>query len=147
MPNSIFERLVAGIASQDEAAIAACFTEEAHFRALTPPGLRERTGASETAALIAAWFGDSTELDLLDMRADVVGDRSHISFRLAGVEEGESYIVEQHLYCKVKDGKIERADLLCSGFRPRQPQHHTSVGRGSPGATDRPERRDGGSAR
>jgi ketosteroid isomerase-like protein len=120
VPNSISERLVAGIASQDSAAIAACFTEEAQFRALTPPGLRERTGAAETAALIAAWFGDSTELDLVDVRADEVGDRSHIAYRFAGVEEGEPYLVEQHLYCTVSDGKIERADLLCSGFRPRR---------------------------
>lgn len=26
---------------------------------------------------------------------------------------------EQHLYCALSDCKIERADLLCSGFRPR----------------------------
>ena len=122
MRNSISERLVAGIASQDEAAIAACFADEAHFRALIPPGLRERTGASETAALIASWFGDSTELDLVDTRADEVGDRIHISYRFSGVEEGEPYIVEQHLFCTVHEGKIERADLLCSGFLPRQPQ-------------------------
>ncbi len=121
MPNVLSEQLVDGIASQDEAAISACFTEEAHFRALIPPGLRERIGASETAALIATWFEDSTELDLLELRADEVGDRSHISYRFAGVEEGEPYVVEQHLYCTVTNGKIERADLLCSGFRPRRP--------------------------
>jgi hypothetical protein len=120
VPESISQRLVAGIAAQDEAAIAACFADEAQFRALIPPGLRERTGAAEAAALIAAWFGDSTELDLLETRADDVGDRFHISYRFAGVEEGEPYVVEQQIYCTIGDGKIERADLLCSGFRPRQ---------------------------
>jgi hypothetical protein len=69
---------------------------------LIPPGLRERTGAPETAALIAGWFGDSTELDLLDVRADEIGDRSHIAYRFAGVEDGEPYVVEQHLYCVVR---------------------------------------------
>jgi hypothetical protein len=117
--NSISERLVAGIASHDEAAIAFCFAEEAQFRALIPPGLRERRGAAETAALIAAWFGDSTELDLLDTGAGEVGDRVHIWYRFVGGEEGEPYVVEQHLYCTASEGKIERADLLCSGFRPR----------------------------
>ena len=119
MPKAISEQLVAGIASQDSAAIAACFTDDAQFCALTPFGLRERTGASEVGALIARWFGDSTELELVDMRSDEVADRSHISYRFAGVEEGERYMVEQNLYCTVRDGKIERADLLCSGFRPR----------------------------
>ncbi|MGH2933641.1 MAG: nuclear transport factor 2 family protein [Gaiellaceae bacterium] len=122
MRESVAQLLVAGITARDEAAIAACFADQAQFRALIPPGLRERTGASETAALIAAWFGDSTELDLLQTGADQVGDRFHISYRFAGVEEGEPYVVEQHLYCIVSDGRIERADLLCSGFRPRQPE-------------------------
>ena len=81
--DTLSERLVAGIAGQDEAAIAACFAHDAQFRALIPPGLRERTGALETAALIAAWFGDSTALDLLETRADTVGDRVHISYRFA----------------------------------------------------------------
>lgn len=116
---SLSERLVEGIAGRDEAAIAACFTDAAQFRALVPPGLRERTGASEIAALITAWFMDSTEFDLVDMRADEVGDRVHISYRFAGVEEGEPYTIEQHLFCTFTNEKIEQADLLCSGFLPR----------------------------
>ena len=64
MPTELAEQLVAGIAAQDEAAIAACFAEDARFRALSPPGLRERSGAAEVGALIAMWYGDSTVLDL-----------------------------------------------------------------------------------
>jgi hypothetical protein len=115
--SALCDRLVAGIVAQDEAAIADGFAREARFRALIPPGLRERTGAVEAGALIAAWFRDSTVLDLVDTEAAEVGDRLHISYRFTGVEEGEPYVVEQHLFCVVSDGKIERADLLCSGFR------------------------------
>jgi hypothetical protein len=43
----------------------------------------------------------------------------HVSYRFEGVEEGEPYLVDQQLYCTVADGKVARADLLCSGFRPR----------------------------
>jgi hypothetical protein len=117
--DSLAQRLVAGIAALDEEAIAACFAADATFRALIPPGLRERTGAAPTASLIASWFRDSTELDLVDQRAGEVGDRMQIWYRFVGVEEGQPYIVEQHLSCLVGDGKIQRADLLCSGFRPR----------------------------
>jgi hypothetical protein len=117
--DSLAERLVAGIAALDENAIAECFAADAAFRALIPPGLRERTGAKDTAALIAAWFRDSTELDLVEKRSDQVGDRIHIAYRFVGVEEGQPYVVEQHLNCLVTNEKIERADLLCSGFRPR----------------------------
>src|SRR4051812_42559273 len=109
-------RLVAAIKAQDASAIATCFADDAEFRGLTPPGLRERSGAGETAALIAAWFADSTELDLVDVTTDEVEDRLHIAYRFQGVEDGEPYVVEQHLYCVVEADRIKRADLLCSGF-------------------------------
>jgi hypothetical protein len=117
--DSLAQRLVAGIAAIDEEAIAACFAADAAFRALIPPGLRERTGATPTASLIASWFRDSTELDLVDQHDEEVGDRMQISYRFVGVEDGQPYIVEQHLCCIVGNDKIQRADLLCSGFRPR----------------------------
>jgi len=48
-----------------------------------------------------------------------VGDCSHISYRFTGVEDGEPYVVEQHLYSTVADDKIERVNGARSGFRPR----------------------------
>ena len=119
MPNGLATQLVAAIAAQDEAAIAACFTPDAQFRALSPPGLRERSGASDAGSLIAAWYGDSTVLALAETRSEQIGDRLRISYRFTGVENDEPYVVEQHLFCTVRNGKIEQADLLCSGFRPR----------------------------
>jgi ketosteroid isomerase-like protein len=121
MPDDLATRLVKAVAMQNKPALAECFASDVEFRALIPPGLRERTGADEAASLISQWFGDSTELHLLASRSDEVGDRLHISYRFEGVEEGEAYVVEQHLYCTVGDGKIVRADLLCSGFRPTRP--------------------------
>jgi SnoaL-like domain len=120
--NALAERLVGGIAAQDETRIASCFAERAEFRALTPNGVRERSGRAEAGGLIARWFGDSTILDLVESRVGEVADRLHVTYRFTGVEEGEPYVVEQHLYCDVRDGLIARADLLCSGFLPRRPQ-------------------------
>ena len=119
MPHELGARLVAAVGTQDEAALADCFVPGIEFRALTPPGLRERTGAVEAASLISHWFGDSTELHLLDSDSNAIGDRLHVWYRFAGVEEGEEYVVEQHLICTIADGKVVRADLLCSGFNSR----------------------------
>ena len=133
--DSLAQRLVAGIAAQDEAAIAACFATDAAFRALIPPGLRERTGAAPTASLIASWFRDSTELDLVDQHADEVGDRMLIRYRFVGVEGGQPYIVEQHLSCVISNDKIQRADMLCSGFRPRgRDEGEATTREGTPGS-------------
>jgi len=119
MDDRLGTRFVAAVAAVDREALAACFTPDAEFHALTPNGLRERSGGEEAAALVAAWFGDSTELDVVDSRAEEIGDRLHLAYRVEGVELGEPYVVEQQLYCVVADGGIARADLLCSGFRPR----------------------------
>ena len=70
-------------------------------------------------ALIYGWFKDSTVLELVEKRVDGVGDRVLVAYRFEGVENGEPYVVEQHLTCIVTGELIERADLLCSGFRPR----------------------------
>ena len=116
---SLGSELVKAVGTQDESALQACFAADVQFRALTPPGLRERTGAAETASLMLAWFADSTELDLVGSHTEEVADRLYISYRFHGVEEGEPYVVEQHLYGNVGDGVVERAELVCSGFRPR----------------------------
>src|SRR6478736_9922232 len=112
-------RFVAAVAAQDASAIASCFTPGVAFRALIPPGLRERTGAEDAAALVAGWFADSTELHLVESRTEEVGDRLHISYRFEGVEDHEPYVVEQHLFCELDGDVIGRGHLLCSGFRTR----------------------------
>ena len=119
MTPTIGARLIEAVRVRDEEAIASCFTADARFRALVPSGVRERAGAEEAASLIAGWFADSTEFDLVDPRSATVGDRLYIAYLIHGVEEGQPYVVEQHLYCTIADDRIEGADLLCSGFRPR----------------------------
>ena len=56
------------------------------------------------------------------LRPAEIEDKVRISYRFAGVEEGQPYTVEQQVYCVVRDEKIERADLLCSGFTPHLPR-------------------------
>ena len=116
---SVGTRFVEAVSARDQSAIAACLAPDVEFRALVPPGLKERSGADDAAALVAGWFADSAELDLVESRADEVGDRLHLAYRFEGVRNGDPYVVEQHLYCTVAGGVIERADLLCSGRRPR----------------------------
>ena len=113
-------RFVEAVAARDESAVAACFRPGAAFRALIPPGLRERTGANDAAALVVGWFADSTELELVESRKGV-GDRLHVAYRFEGVEDGERYVVEQHLFCMLAGGVIEGGSALfrISTARPR----------------------------
>jgi hypothetical protein len=112
-------KLVEAIVARDEGALASCFAPAVQLRALVPPGLRERSGASDAAALFTRWHANVTELRLVESQVEELSDRLHIAYRLDVVEDGKPYVVEQQLYCKVADGVIERVDLVCSGFRPR----------------------------
>ena len=118
MDDTIGTRLVGAIAARDREALAACFAADAELRALIPPGLRERAGAVDVSELIASWFADATELELVQSHIETVGDRLHVAYTFRGVEEDEPFVVEQQLYCETSDGKIMSASLLCSGFRP-----------------------------
>lgn len=110
---------VAAVATQDQPALAACFAGDAILRVLVPSGLREREGGQEAAELVHSWFADSDPFELLDSSVEEVSDRLHVCYRFQGTEEGDDYIVEQHLYGTVEGGKLARADIICSGFRPR----------------------------
>jgi hypothetical protein len=107
--------LAAAIAAQDPARLRACFAPDVQFRALLPPGLRERSDAGETAELIGAWFGDSDPLELLDSTVEKVGDRLQSIPGSGGwpaLPRGAAAV------CTLGEQGIESADLLCSGFRP-----------------------------
>ena len=119
MPPTVGSKLVEAIVARDEAALASCFASAVELRALVPRGLRERSGATEAAALLAGWYSDVTELRLVESQVEELSDRLHVAYRLDVVEDGQPYVVEQQLYCTVADGVIERVDLVCSGFRPR----------------------------
>jgi hypothetical protein len=113
------QRFVMAVAAQDRQALAACFTDAAVLRALIPPGLREREGGTAAADLVHSWFADSEALELVDSRVEQLSDRLHLRYRFQGTEDGDDYVVEQHLFGTVEGGKVARADVICSGFRPR----------------------------
>ena len=66
MAADLVMQLVRAVSTQNEDALAECFSPDVEFRALVPPGLRERTGARAAASLFTQWLGDSTDLQLVD---------------------------------------------------------------------------------
>jgi SnoaL-like domain len=110
------ERFLAALGKQDWAELQSFFTEDAKFRALVPPALREAEGAA-ASEYFRRWFGVADRLVLLDSDIRRIQDRLAIRYRFRSHED-RWYVVEQQIYCDVRDGRIARMDLLCSGFRP-----------------------------
>ena len=111
------ERYVAALREQNWTALADCFHDAVTFNALIPPGLRTASDRDSATKYLQQWFGDADQIVLLGSQVEPLGDRLHITYRFR-VHEDKWYVVEQQAYCTLRDGRIERMDLLCSGFRP-----------------------------
>ena len=114
---AVADRFVNALARQAWTELSTCFHETVNFSALIPPGLRTATGRAGATTYLKQWFGDADQLVLVSSNIDTVEDRVHISYRFRAHED-RWYVVEQHLFCTVSDGQIDRMDLVCSGFRP-----------------------------
>jgi TusA-related sulfurtransferase len=113
------EAFVAALADRDFEKLEACFHPQVRFRALVPPGLRERNGSADAAAQLKAWFSGADGMQLLQKEVYLVSQRVHISYRFREhYSDGETEVIEQHTFCDVRDGLIESMDLVCSGFLP-----------------------------
>jgi TusA-related sulfurtransferase len=115
---SVGHEFLTQLARRDFEAIAACFMPGVCFRALTPHGLREASGATEAVERLQSWFdaADSFVLSAEDVRA--VANRLHLAYRIELREQGREYLVVQQAYCDTSEGRIAAMDLLCSGFLP-----------------------------
>ncbi len=74
--------------------------------------------AVDLVAKYRDWFGDYTNFQVVGSRIDRVGERLGIFYRFLLQNREDWYTIEQQLYCTLKDGRVERLHLLCSGFQP-----------------------------
>jgi hypothetical protein len=112
--SSFVERLVA----RDFDGLAACLDPDVRLRAIIPPGPEEHHGRAAAVGRFGDWFADAGSFELVEHRIEPFVDRWLVTYRIA-LDEGDGpRQVEQHLFCDLGVGLIERIDLLCSGFRP-----------------------------
>jgi TusA-related sulfurtransferase/ketosteroid isomerase-like protein len=115
---SLSESWIQALVRRDFDALRAALTPGVQFRALVP-GEPPVTGGRELAAdCFRSWFGDKTDIEILDKTAATLVDRAHIRFRARVRKHGLPYVIEQSFWGDVEDGRFATIDLLCSGFRP-----------------------------
>ena len=100
--------------------------DDVAFRALLPPRIVEIETADEAVTIMTSWFdGDQTMTDIetIDIEPMSVKERVAYRFHIRDDLTKRSYRVEQHAYLTLnKEGKIEKVDLICSGWIPHQAQ-------------------------
>ncbi len=116
---AIGTQLLNAIRRRDYVGIASCFADEAHLRAVVPPGVREDDGPDAIAARFRLWTGELAEYELVDATVDPVADLLRLRYAVKGVDpEHGLCIFEQTAYAEIADGRITKLRLACSGDRP-----------------------------
>jgi|SRR5689334_6511777 hypothetical protein len=116
------ETFLEGLAAQDFTQLSGALAANARLRALLPPGQFEWTGSEVIAGQFAHWFGDTVGFQPVETTVAEVGGRLHLRWRLRLKAERLGagwFVVEQQAYADTDEaGRIDRLDLLCTGYRP-----------------------------
>jgi hypothetical protein len=123
------QSFVTALVERDFAKLEQTLSEHLQFRALVPPGLRERDTAAAARELIENWFADAEIFDVQYSTIEALGDCVHAGYRVRARENAEWYLCEQHLFAQTSAGQIDSLSLICSGFRPA-PQEPVTASRG-----------------
>ena len=106
------------LTSRDFEGVEASLDPDIRFRGLLPSGLHELSGAAAVADQLRSWFEEADAFEVEEIVAEDIADRLRISYRFRLLDEDGWAVIEQQAFCDVDDGRIERIDLVCSGFRP-----------------------------
>lgn len=88
------------------------------FRALVPGETISATTAADAAACFQRWFGDKTDIEMLDRQVDVLADKVRVGFRARLKKKGQPHLIVQQFCGDLENGRFASLDLLCSGFVP-----------------------------
>jgi TusA-related sulfurtransferase len=105
------------LAARDFERLSKTLASDATARFLLPHGLEEYAGRDAIIGRIRSWFESASAFDLTSSSEEPVGQRQRLSWRFSVVRDGRSEVIEQLVYMDLGDRRIERIDLLCSGFQ------------------------------
>ena len=122
MPNGIGERFAQAVANKDARAREALLTPDIDSRAMTPRRFWEAKSPAAVVndIILGKWFAVTDHIEA----SEVVGTRTfadchRVGYRLRLTNSTGSFVVEQHAYFGVVDGRIGWLRIMCSGFRRR----------------------------
>src|SRR5262249_49349839 len=85
----VAQEFVEARAAEDWQRLEACFAPDARLLAAVPNDanpLRDRVGAADAAAQLAAWFGDGDPLELESSTVEQIGGKVHLAYHFRSFE-------------------------------------------------------------
>jgi TusA-related sulfurtransferase len=116
---NVGKAFVNALADRDFERFRAAIADDVRFRLLLPKGPQAHSGVAETVESFIRWYGDVDELHLESSSVETVAGRLVLTYRFRLHDEDGWQVIEQHVVADVApDGRLEKIDLLCSGFLP-----------------------------
>ena len=113
------EAFVNALADRDFKRLRAAIADDVRFRLLLPKGPQAHSGVAETVESFVRWYGDVDELHLESSSVEAVAGRLVLMYRFRLHDEDGWQVIEQHVVADIApDGRLEKIDLVCSGFLP-----------------------------
>ncbi len=121
--STVTTQMLDAVCARDFDAAAGCLSADAQLRAVLPPRFLEAAGPDVIVGWLRTWFADATTFAVIDRSVGVVAGRDRLTWRFElaphpGTGDTARHVIEQTMFCDIRDDRIERLDLLCSGFRP-----------------------------
>ncbi|MBQ91570.1 MAG: hypothetical protein CL441_09235 [Acidimicrobiaceae bacterium] len=121
---AVVDRFMKGLADADYEALALTLAPDVWFRGLLPKRTEESRTAVDLLDTLRGWFDrPGATLEASDQHQ--LGTRVHVRYRFRmkpRFAPDQWHEVEQTGYCRVKDGRITRLDIVCTGFHPAHDQ-------------------------
>lgn len=116
-------RFLEALGRRDFDQLEASLAPDVWFRALLPKAQRESNAAHEVAATFRSWFGDQTASELIHSEHYTVAGRVFLSYRLQLLSTSSPgwHVVEQAGFCRIREDRISRLDVVCTGLHPIAP--------------------------
>jgi hypothetical protein len=110
------ERLLDAVTQRDFAGCSSCLAADVSFKALLPDASHDVATAREAAWLLAHWFDDAVQVDVVDRAVDTIAGRVSLRYRLRLEYQDGWYVWEQQGYCTTAADRIVAAELVGCGF-------------------------------
>ena len=120
-PGGVPKALLAALRDGDFEALETLLAPDVWLRNLLVKQLHESTTAADAVEAFRSWVGSPHGAVMLDCEHRSLANRELLRYRFLVRPvwaPDDWHVLEQTGYCRVKDGRISRLDLACTGYFP-----------------------------
>jgi len=120
-PAQVSRAYLRALERRDFDTVSGLLAPDAWLRALLPRQVIESRTDDATLETLRSWFGTAKEFRVLwtDHRSSAGRERIAYRFQLKPDWAPEQWhVIEQVGFCRIRDGRISRIDVACTGFVP-----------------------------